>query len=202
MGSFRRPGISNFAHSNRLWQWRWPRPSKRNATWWSKPAPEWAGRTKERSLSDLTMQPDPKVWAQVCSEPHICTTKNCGQRRDCFYQQARKRLLSADVVVLNHTLLFMLLGGIEEQEERESGYLFPNDFIIFDEAHTIEQTASRQIGIGVSQYGLRSTIQRLYNARTGKGLFSVTRDAAGVTLAGTLVEEVDRFFAAIDQHSN
>ena len=41
----------------------------------------------------------------------------------------------------------MLLGGIEEMEERESGYLFPNDFIIFDEAHTVEQVASRQIGI-------------------------------------------------------
>ena len=63
----------------------------------------------------------------------------------------------------------MLLGSPEEQEEREEGYLFPNDFIIFDEAHTIEQVASRQIGIGISQYGLRATIQRLYNARSKKG---------------------------------
>jgi ATP-dependent DNA helicase DinG len=160
---------------------------------------DWAARTKDGSLSDLHIQPDPKIWAQICSEPHICTGKNCGLRRNCFYQQARKRLLSADIIVLNHTLLFMLLGGAEEQEDRESGFLFPNDFIIFDEAHTIEQTASRQIGIGVSQYGLRSTIQRLYNARTGKGLFSVTRDAAGVTLASGLVEEADRFFAAVDE---
>jgi ATP-dependent DNA helicase DinG len=163
---------------------------------------DWAARTKDGSLSDLDIQPDPKIWAQICSEAHICTTKSCGQRGNCFYQEARKRLNAADVIVLNHTLLFMLLGGIHEQEERESGYLFPNDFIIFDEAHTIEQTASRQIGIGVSQYGLRSTIQRLYNARTGKGLFSVTRDAAGVTLAGTLVDEVDRFFASVDGQSN
>jgi ATP-dependent DNA helicase DinG len=163
---------------------------------------DWAARTTDGSLSDLDFQPDTRIWAQICSEPHICTSKTCGQRGNCFYQQARKRLVSADVIVLNHTLLFMLLGGIEEQEERESGYLFPNDFIIFDEAHTIEQTASRQIGIGVSQYGLRSTIQRLYNSRTGKGLFSVMRDAAGVTLAGTLAEEVDRFFQHIEQQSN
>jgi ATP-dependent DNA helicase DinG len=86
-------------------------------------------------------------------------------------------LIVADVVVINHTLLFMLLGSPEEQEERDEGYLFPNDFIIFDEAHTIEQVASRQIGIGISQYGLRATIQRLYNARSKKGLFTVTRDA-------------------------
>jgi ATP-dependent DNA helicase DinG len=122
----------------------------------------------------------------------------CGQDSRCFYQQARKRLLAADVLVINHTLLFILLVSPEVQEDRESGYLFPNDFIIFDEAHTVEQVASRQIGIGISQYGLRSTIQRLYNARTRRGLFTVMRDAAGVRLAADLVDELDRFFAAIE----
>ena len=158
---------------------------------------EWARTTRDGSLSDLSVEPDPKVWAQVCSEPHICTTKSCGQS-NCFYQQARRRLLSSDVIVLNHTLLFMLLGSPDQQAERESGYLFPNDFIILDEAHTVEQTASRQIGIGISQYGLRSTIQRLYNARTHKGLFTVMRDAIGVRLVADLVDELDRFFAAIE----
>ena len=160
---------------------------------------DWSRTTKDGSLSDLAIEPDPKVWTQVCSEAHICTAKICGQNSNCFFQQARKRLLAADVIVINHTLLFMLLGSPEEQLERESGYLFPNDFIIFDEAHTLEPTASRQIGIGVSQYGLRAMVQRLYNARTRKGLFTVTRDAAGVTLAASLVDEIDAFFRAIDE---
>jgi ATP-dependent DNA helicase DinG len=160
---------------------------------------EWARTTRDGSISDLRFEPDPKVWAQVCSEPHICTMKTCGQRPGCFYQEARKRVLSADLIVINHTLLFVLLGDPEEQEDRESGFLFPNDFIVFDEAHTLEQVASRQIGIGVSQYGLKSTIQRLYNARTKKGLFTVTRDAPGVILAAELVDEVDKFFRQIEE---
>ena len=159
---------------------------------------EWVGTTRDGSHSDLSVEPDPKVWTQVCSEPHICTGKSCGQQSTCFYQQARKRLLSSDVIVINHTLLFMLLGSPDQQEERESGYLFPNDFIIFDEAHTVEQVASRQIGIGISQYGLRSTIQRLYNARTRKGLFTIMRDAIGVRLAAELVDELEGFFAVIE----
>ncbi|HEX9282003.1 MAG TPA: helicase C-terminal domain-containing protein [Candidatus Udaeobacter sp.] len=163
---------------------------------------EWARTTRDGSLSDLSVEPDPKVWAQVCSEAHICTQKTCGQNPRCFYQQARKRLLAADVIVLNHTLLFILLGSPDMQEERESGFLFPNDFIIFDEAHTVEQVASKQIGIGISQYGLRSTIQRLYNARTRKGLFTVMRDAAGVRLAAELIDEVDKFFSAVESKSN
>src|SRR6184192_949278 len=163
---------------------------------------EWARTTRDGSLSDLSVDPDPKVWAQVCSEAHICTQKTCGQDPRCFYQQARKRLLAADVLVINHTLLFILLVSPETQEERESGFLFPNDFIIFDEAHTVEQIASKQIGIGISQYGLRSTIQRLYNARTRKGLFTVMRDAEGVRLAAEVVDDADRFFAAIESKSD
>src|SRR5437660_458384 len=163
---------------------------------------EWARTTRDGSLSDLSVEPDPKVWTQVCSEAHICTQKTCGQDPRCFYQQARKRLLAADLIVLNHTLLFILLGSPDMQEERESGFLFPNDFIIFDEAHTVEQVASKQIGIGVSQYGLRSAIQRLYNARTRKGLFTVMRDAAGVRLAAELIGDLEKFFDAVESKSD
>src|SRR5207302_1905960 len=76
--------------------------------------------------------------------------------------------------------------------ERESGFLFPNDFLILDEAHTVEQTASRQIGTVVSQYLLRATVQRLYNARSKKGLLTVMRDATGVRLAAEIVDEIDK----------
>jgi ATP-dependent DNA helicase DinG len=139
------------------------------------------------------------VWTQICSEAHICTQKTCGQDSRCFYQQARKRLLGADVLVINHTLLFIMLISPEVQEERESGFIFPNDFLILDEAHTVEQVASRQIGIGISQYGLRSTIQRLYNARTRKGLFTATRDAEGVRLAAELVDDAEEFLPRLNR---
>ena len=160
---------------------------------------DWATHTSDGTLSDIWFEPDPKVWTQVCSEAHICTKKSCGERGNCFYQQARRQLLAADVLVMNHTLLFVLLSGTEEFADHEGGYIFPNDFLILDEAHTVEQTASRQIGIGVSQYGLRAMVQRLYNARTHKGLFTVTRDGTGVSLAAELIDEIDRFFQALDQ---
>src|SRR5262245_38205201 len=163
---------------------------------------DWASKTRDGSLSDVSIEPAREGWRQGCSEAHICAQKTCGQNPRCFYQQARKRLLAADVIVLNHTLLFMLLGSPDEQEHREGGLLFPNDFIIFDEAHTVEQVASKQIGIGVSQYGLRSTIQRLYNARTRKGLFTVMRDAEGVRLAAELIDDVEKFFDAVESKSD
>jgi ATP-dependent DNA helicase DinG len=129
----------------------------------------------------------------VCSEQHICTNKSCGQNSRCFYQAARKRLITADLVVMNHTLFFMNLGGLAEQEEG-SGYLFANDFVIFDEAHTVEGVAAKMIGMGVSQYGLRYALRRLYNPETKKGLFQVHRNVDGVKATAELLGGVDTFF--------
>lgn len=158
---------------------------------------EWSKTTQDGSLADFSVEPDPAVWAQVCSEPHLCTMKTCGGKESrCFYQQARKRLLSADVVVMNHTLFFLNAGSAEEAAE-ESGFIFANDFVIFDEAHTVESVAARQIGMNISQFGLKYALQRLYNERTKKGLFTVLRQADGVREVTALLEKIDQFFGKV-----
>jgi hypothetical protein len=136
---------------------------------------EWSKETKDGSLSDFDIEPDPKVWAQVCSERGLCSPKTCGYQSDfskdhgiCFFQRARNRILSSDVLVLNHTLFFTLLGGVDE--EQEGGILFKNDFVIFDEAHTMEHVASRHIGLSVSSGQVRYALNRLWNPRTEKGV--------------------------------
>ena len=162
---------------------------------------EWAQTTKDGTLSDFAVEPDSHVWSQVCSEQHICTAKGCGTNPKCFYQAARRRLQTADVVVMNHTLFFMNLGGLAEQEEG-SGYLFANDFVIFDEAHTVEGVAGKMIGLGVSQYGLRYALRRLYNPDTKKGLFQVHRNPDGVKATAALLGDVDVFFDKVGTRAN
>jgi ATP-dependent DNA helicase DinG len=158
---------------------------------------DWAQTTDDGSLSDLAVEPDSHVWSLVCSEPHICTPKTCGNNPRCHYQRVRKQLVSADLVVMNHTLFFLSLGGIAEQDKDESGYLFANDFVIFDEAHTVESVASRMIGMNVSQYGLRYALHRLYNPKTKKGLFQVLRNPDGVREVTASLEKAEEFFAKV-----
>ena len=67
---------------------------------------EWSHKTRDGTLSDLDPAPDPAVWQQVCSEPHICTPRTCGMGTECFYQRARKEADVAKVLVLNHSLFF------------------------------------------------------------------------------------------------
>lgn len=165
---------------------------------------EWAKQTKDGSRSDFELEPDPKVWAQVCSERGLCSPKICGHQSDfakdhglCFFQRARKSILAADVLVLNHTLFFTLLGGVDE--EQEGGVLFKNDFLIFDEAHTVENVAARHIGLSVSSGQLRFALNRLWNPKSGKGLLATLRQGKSVKLVDELLAESETFFHSVEQ---
>lgn len=165
---------------------------------------QWAQRTQDGSLSDLDPMPDPKVWDQVCSERGLCSPKLCGPQsefvkaggRPCFFQMARNDLLAADLVVMNHSLFFVHLGGIEEAPD--NGVLLANDFVILDEAHTVEQVASLHIGVRVSSGQIRYSLQRLWNPRTEKGLLALLRRGKAVSLVAEVFEEADRFFKALE----
>lgn len=165
---------------------------------------EWAKETEDGSLSDFEIEPDPKVWSQVCSERGLCSPKICGHQSDfgkgnavCFFQRARNRILSSDVLVLNHTLFFTLLPDIEEHES--DGILFKNDFVIFDEAHTVEQVASRNIGLSISSGQMRFALNRLWNPRNGKGLLATLRSGRSVKLVDELLNESDTFFRQVEE---
>jgi ATP-dependent DNA helicase DinG len=164
---------------------------------------QWSQKTTDGSLSDFEVEPDPKVWAQVCSERGLCSPKLCGYpsefARDnpvCFFQRARRRVLSADVLVVNHTLFFTLLGMAEE--ESEGGLLFRNDFVVFDEAHTMENVASKHIGLSLSSGQVRYALQRLWNPRTGKGMLNSLGKPETAKRVSRLLDEADHFFANVE----
>lgn len=139
----------------------------------------WSRDCGEGSLAELPPELgiSPKVWAQVCSENHVCTPRNCGP--DCPYQAARRRVDEAQVVVLNHTLFFGLLSmadltraeqdPFDETARQVPSFIFPNDFVILDEAHTIETVAANQFGLSLGEAELRYDLLRLYNPHTHKG---------------------------------
>jgi ATP-dependent DNA helicase DinG len=158
---------------------------------------DWSKRTKEGSLSELDPQPDPAVWHLVCSEAGICTPRTCGAGSRCFYQQARRRIDTADLVVLNHSLLFILLAARDEFAAEDGGYLYPDDFLVIDEAHTIEGVAAKHLGVRLSQYELRFLLQRLWHPRTKKGLAIALRSKPAAAAVAAALDESERFFAAV-----
>jgi len=128
---------------------------------------EWSKRTIDGTRSDLDFLVDENVWNSVCSERGICTNKTCGgDNSNCFYQKARKELADSDVIVVNHHLFFTLFDGVIDDK---TGYLYKNDFVIFDEAHTVEQVATEHIAPRVSREMIKFHLLKLYNQQKKKG---------------------------------
>lgn len=165
---------------------------------------DWSKSTRDGSLSDFDIEPDPKVWMQVCSERGLCSPKLCGPQSEfgkehgpCFFQRARARIQAADVLVLNHTLFFLHLA--DSDEDAETGVLFKNDFVVFDEAHTLEGVAARHIGLSVSSGQVRYALQRLWNPKTQKGLLARLRQGTAMKRVDELLKESHDFFEAVEE---
>ena len=147
----------------------------------------WSANSADGDLEALPFSPSPSVIAMVRSEAGICNPRNC--RSNCFYQRSREQARSANLVIMNHALFFQLMARSEEEDR----LIFENDFVIFDEAHTLEHAASSALGLRISTFQLRSLISRLYHPRTRRGYFA-KRKRTFSDRARRAFTEIDDFF--------
>lgn len=127
---------------------------------------DWSRETTDGSLSDLAFRPLPAVWDEVASDSGNCMGRNCPAYDRCFYYAARRRLLHAQILVVNHALFFSDLAL-----RRAGASILPKyETVIFDEAHTLEAVASEHLGLSVSSGQIEYSLNKLYNDRTNKGL--------------------------------
>ena len=152
---------------------------------------EWAETTPDGDLESLPFPLSAGIRQQVSSEQGGCSQKICGS--ECFFQRAKARARKADLIVMNHALFFTLLAS---QPPRD-GFFFDNDFVIFDEAHTLEAIAGMGIGKNLSRYQVLYAIHRLYNPRTKKGLLSRIRKKNIRQLCSEAEEAVNEFFDSV-----
>ena len=141
---------------------------------------DWAETTPTGLRHDLQPPPNPEVWDNVNADSSSCSRRNCDCER-CFYQRARARVRSAQVIVVNHALLFSLInaGGARAEGAGPdvSGVLFPGDFIVLDEAHTVPEVAEESFGLALSSIGVERTLKHLFNPRTKRGIMKKRADA-------------------------
>ncbi|MDO4558678.1 MAG: helicase C-terminal domain-containing protein [Planctomycetia bacterium] len=129
----------------------------------------WAQSTEDGSLSDLGGQRPPEtVWDEVSCDSLHCRGRACRYHQDCFFKQARNRARRAQILVVNHSLLFSDLALREEDGE----LLPPYQILVLDEAHTIGDVAAGHFGISISSGQIDYLLNRLYNGRTQRGILS------------------------------
>lgn len=130
---------------------------------------DWLKTTKDGSLSDLSFRPSGEVWDEVASETDVCLRAKCPHFEECFYQRARRDAAAADVLVVNHHLLFSDLAVRRAQGNYTAPAVLPHyTRLVLDEAHNLEEAATSHLGARVSRRGLYRTLRRLEHR--GKGL--------------------------------
>jgi ATP-dependent DNA helicase DinG len=158
----------------------------------------WAETTAEGLRHELTPTPAPEVWELVNADSSACARKYCDCDK-CFYQRARARIRSANLVIVNHSLLFTHINAGAADKGSGRGVLFPDDFVVLDEAHTVPEVATEHFGVRLSSYGTERLLRHLYNPKTKKGLLQRHGDATDRQLVGDALEASHQFFAFLDE---
>ncbi len=147
----------------------------------------WLTETITGDRSELNMSPSlSEFWNEVCSDIDTCLGPSCRWfQGNCFIVRARRQAERADILVVNHSLL---LADLKTQNRILPTY----DYLVIDEAHHLEESATEQLGwtIGINSLRLSLiSLNRGFGSGSGPGLFNVLKKS--FSNAGELFEEQD-----------
>ncbi len=130
---------------------------------------EWAAKTADGSLSDLPFVPQRNLWERLCSESDTCHASNCPNAGKCFIGRARRDIAKADILVVNHHMLFSDLSIKQQIGQFGALAVLPGySRVIIDEAHTIEDTATAYFGVEATRNGSLALLGRFLRAERGR----------------------------------
>ena len=139
---------------------------------------EWAKTSKTGGKSELSFLPSDSVWSSICSESDLCLGIHCPWKEQCFIIALRKMANNADIIVVNHHLLFADLAARFQGAGYESAVVLPPfNRLIIDEAHTIEKAATSFFSSEFGRTGIFRQLGRLYSHRSFR--HSKKRNAQG-----------------------
>ncbi len=120
---------------------------------------DWANRTKDGDLSiSSVVSEDSGLLPLVTSTPDNCLGTDCPRFEECFVVHARREAQDADVVVVNHHLLFA------DMAIKQSGFgeVLPGaSAFVIDEAHLAPETATRFFSQSLSSRALEDLCRDL-----------------------------------------
>jgi ATP-dependent DNA helicase DinG len=124
---------------------------------------EWAYATDTGDRSDMNFEPNPEVWEMVSSESDMCLHAKCPHFGECFFHRARREMDDAEILVVNHHILFAD-ASIRSQlgPDAERAVLPRYRAVILDEAHNAADIATEYFGRMASRIGLIRLINAVY----------------------------------------
>ncbi len=156
---------------------------------------DWSLTTKDGTKQDLPFPPLPEVWEEVQAEHGNCLQRACKHYQHCHWQRARRRMQTAQVLVVNHALymadLALRIAG--------ASYLPAHRVVIFDEAHHLERVATESLGLRASRATVAWHLRRIHGRRSDKSLLARHGTSAAVLLWEEAHQHGEAFFAELHE---
>jgi len=127
-----------------------------------------AGGSGDRA--DLPFRIDDQAWNKVCSEADACVSIRCPSRERCHVIAVRKNAADAQIIVVNHHLLFADVSSRQRGSGLEQTSILPAySSLILDEAHAIESSATSLFTESFTRFSVLKKLSRLWRKnRTGQ----------------------------------
>ena len=103
------------------------------------------------------------LWGELTSTPETCRAQECRYYNSCHYYQMRQAAAASNIIVVNHALFFSDLAL--RFADPNSGFLPSYDYVVFDEAHHLEDVATKTFGIEFNSRRLVYLLDRLKHIR-------------------------------------
>ncbi|MBT0651604.1 helicase C-terminal domain-containing protein [Geomobilimonas luticola] len=125
----------------------------------------WSEVTRDGCRSDLTFIPRDETWEELCCEADQCGRVKCPHYARCFFYTARRAASSADLLVVNHSLLMADVAVRQEIGYSSTAILPPFERLIVDEGHHLEDVATSYLSNQVTRHGLVKLFGKLQHPR-------------------------------------
>ncbi len=155
----------------------------------------WVEMTEDGSRADLPIQPMSQIWDKVASDRDNCLGRKCPTYDVCFYFKARNEMHEADLLVVNHHLLFSDLAI--RQNDPSVGILPDYDYLIIDEAHHLEATATHHTSLEISNTKVKWFLDSLHNQRNDSGTATRFNSTNLIDAVDEAREQANLFFESV-----
>lgn len=132
----------------------------------------WIRETLTGDLQELSKVPGlTQIWASLNADNEACIPGKCSKAGLCFLLRARKKAEEADLLIVNHSLLFADL-------KTDYNVLPEYHQLVIDEAHQVYQTALQHLGSDMSLENVTRIIDNIYRL-TGQNLYGLVKQRIG-----------------------
>jgi len=118
----------------------------------------WATHTETGDKDEITSEAAGAIWKHIASDRHICFASKCEHFNRCYLMNSRIKAEKANLVVINHALLFTAF-------QNDQSAIGDISYLVMDEAHNLLHSAAEYLGVTLATNDIEGFLNSMCETR-------------------------------------